>query len=126
MNQSEKALAACREYDRLMTSIAKAKRDIGDGLDRCDRRFTGPSGDNYIPDGKQTHLADAFDFCFDEDAYGEVRMYHSELEQIEIIGDCEGCMKAWKAVRERKEDRKKLGIVKRSIRAIARAKGGAA
>ena len=114
---AEKALHLCGEYDRLMSSIAKSKSDIGNGLANCDRIFTGPDGD-YIPDGKQTHLADAFEphyRDFDDDA-----VYATEQEQIEIIGECEGCLKAWKAVRDRKAARKALGIVKRQIRMIGR------
>jgi len=115
--RAEKALHLCREYDRQMTAIAKGKADIGDGLDKCDRRFTGPNGD-YIPDGKQTHLAEAFDYGIDEDS--EEKSYLGEQEQLEIIGECEGCLKAWNAVHERKAARKALGIVKRQIRMIGR------
>lgn len=116
--KAEKALHLCCEYDRLMTEIAKDKKDIGDGLDCCDRKFTGTNGCDYIPDGKQTHLADAFDFEIDED--DDSRVYADEHEQLEIIGDCEGCLKAWKAVQSRKVARKALGSIKRQIRMLGR------
>ena len=115
--RAEKALHLCREYDRLMSSIAKLKNDIGDGLGHCERYVTGPNGD-YITDGKATHLSEAFEFRFDDDQ--DDRVYNSEKEQLEIIDDCSGCLKAWKAVRDRKAARKALGIVKRQIRMIGR------
>ena len=116
--RAERALHLCGEYDRLMSAIAKLKSDVGDGLEQCDRRVSTGGQDgygdvSYIPDGKQTHLADAFEphyRNFDDDA-----VYATEQEQIEIIGECEGCLKAWKAVRDRKAARKALGIVKRQI-----------
>ena len=121
--RAERALHLCGEYDRLMSAIAKLKSDVGDGLEQCDRRVStggldGYGDVSYIPDGKQTHLADAFEphyRNFDDDA-----VYATEQEQIEIIGECEGCLKAWKAVRDRKAARKALGIVKRQIRMIGR------
>lgn len=119
--REEKALHLCQEYDRLMTSIAKCKSDIGDGLSDCDRKVSGPDGFDYIPDGKQTHLADAFDYGIDED--DEERIYLGEQDQLEIIGDCEGCLKAWTAIHERKTARKALGIVKRQIRMLGRGVG---
>ncbi len=118
--RAEKALHLCGEYDRLMSSIAKSKIDIGNGLANCDRIFTGPDGD-YIPDGKQTHLAEAFTPFDDEDECGYlVQSYNPPEEIAEIIGDCEGCAKSYAAIQERKAARKALGIVKRQIRMIGR------
>lgn len=132
-NQAEKALAAIREYDRLMTAIAKNRADIGEGLGSCDRVVWsggddfGFGGTSYIPDGKKTHLSEAFEPFDDDDGVNYPRKGYNAPEEIaEIIGDCEGCKRAYAAVLERKANRKALGVIKRSIRAIARAKGGAA
>lgn len=125
MSQAEKALAAIREYDRLMIAIAKNKDDIGAGIDCCDRFVTDQYGCKYIPDGKSIHLSDAFAPFDDDDGCGYlVKQYNTPEEIAEIIGDCEGCKKSYAAIQDRKQNRKKLGAIKRSMRAIARAKGG--
>ena len=49
-----------------------------------------------------------------------IKFTESEIKALEIIGDCEGCLKAYKAVQERKSNKKKLGAIKRTIRAIGR------
>ena len=126
MTKAEKALAACKEYDRLMTEIRKNTKTIGDGVDECDRYIdaTDPSGIKdvrYIPDGKDTHLSEVF-AGYDEDGMFEpIHFHYSRPEALEIIGDCKGCRKAYEAVQERKANKKKLGAIKRTIRAIGRA-----
>lgn len=123
MTKEEKALAACKEYDRLMTAIRKNTDDISDAM--CDRiietgDLDGHGNVSYIHDGKKTHLAEAFE-SYDGGSDFPVRCYKTPEEIAEIIGDCEGCKKAYEAVQDRKSNRKKLGSIKRTIRAIGRA-----
>lgn len=125
--QAEKALAAVREYDRLMLAISTNTTDINKGLEACERRQLTEGDDwnepvSYIPDGKQTHLAEAFEPFDDSDGYFPMKGYNPPEEIAEIISECEGCKKAYAAIIERKANRKKLGIIKRSMRAIARGK----
>lgn len=119
-SQAEKALAACRRYDELMTSIRRDTELISSA--ECDRVVsTGGEVDiSYIPDGKKTHLQDVFDGYEDEGVYGVVKCHYLPEEALEIIGDCEGCKRAFEAVQRRKLARKQLGAVKRAIRIIAR------
>ena len=124
MTKAEKALAACKEYDRLMTEIQKNTKTIGDGLDECDRYIdaTDPSGIQdvrYIPDGKGTHLSEVFAGYIGGDWEPEHRHY-TEAKALEMVKDCAGCLRAYKAVQERKANKKKLGAIKRTIRAIGR------
>lgn len=127
--QAEKALSAVREYDRIMVAISTNTTEINKGLEACDRRHLLPGDDwnepvSYIPDGKQTHLADAFTPYEDDDGTCyPIKGYNTPEEISEILGDCEGCKKAYAAIIERKANRKALGIIKRSMRAIARGKG---
>lgn len=118
MTKADKALAACREYDRLMKAIAKNKSDIGDGLEHCTWWIIDIDGSRHIPNENDTHLSSAFEFHIDE--YSGERAYLSEQEQLEIVGECEGCLKAWHAIKDRKANKKALGIIKRSIRLIGR------
>lgn len=122
MTKEEKALAACKEYDRLMIEIKKNTTTIGDGLEYCTRREPVPSAPwlKEIPEGKQSHLAEAFE-SFDGGTDFPVRCYHTPEDIKEIIGECSGCLRAYKAVQERKANKKKLGAIRRTIRAIGRA-----
>lgn len=122
MTKGEKALAACKEYDRLMIEVKKNTATIGDGLDYCTRMEPVPSAPwlKEIPEGKQSHLAEAFE-SFDGGTDFPVRCYHTPEDIEEIIGECSGCLRAYKAVQERKANKKKLGAIKRTIRAIGRA-----
>lgn len=122
--QAEKALEACREYDRLMAEIRKNTDDISDAM--CDRiietgDLDGFGNVSYIPDGKQTHLSEVFAGYDENGAFEPVRHHYSRTEALEIIGDCEACRKAYEAVQARKLNRKKLGAIKRAIRIIGRA-----
>ena len=122
---AEKAVEACKEYDRLLKAIDQNRIDIGDGSSACDRiietgDLDGCGNVRYIPDGKDTHLGEVFKGYISSESYEPEHSHWSESEALEIIGDCEGCLKAYKAVQERKANKKKLGAVKRAIRAIAR------
>ena len=123
---AEKALEACKEYDRLLKAIHQNRIDIVDGSSACDRivetgDLDGYGNVQYILDGKDTHLGEVFKGYISSESYEPEHRHYSEAKALEIIGDCEGCLKAYKAVQERKTNKKKLAAVKRSIRAIARA-----
>ncbi len=122
---AEKALEACKEYDRLLKAIHQNRIDIGDGSSSCDRivetgDLDGYGNVQYIPDGKDTHLGEVFKGYISSESYEPEHCHYSESKALEIIGDCEGCLKAYKAVQERKSNKKKLGAIKRMIRSIAR------
>ena len=116
---AEKALEACKEYDRLMKEIAKNKEEIGRAPE-CDRYADSDSGP-YIPDNGMTHLSEVFAGYDSDDGYfAPIHCHYKADEALEIIGECEGCRQAYMAVQERKANKKKLAAVKRYIRAIAR------
>ena len=122
---AEKALEACKEYDRLLKAIHQNRIDIGDGSSSCDRivetgDLDGYGNVQYIPDGKDTHLGEVFKGYISSESIEPEPHHYSESKALEIIGDCEGCLKAYKAVQERKSNKKKLGAIKRTIRSIAR------
>ena len=122
---AEKALEACKEYDRLLKAIHQNRIDIGDGSSACDRiietgDLDGYGNVQYIPDGKDTHLGEVFKGYISSESFEPEHHHYSESKALEIIGDCEGCLKAYMAVQERKANKKKLAAVKRYIRAIAR------
>ena len=62
MTKVEKALAACKEYDRLMTEIRKNTKTIGDGLANCTRMAPVPSAPflKELPDGVKSHVQEVF------------------------------------------------------------------
>lgn len=126
MSTAEKALAAIREYDRLMTAIAQNKADIGDGLDACvryvDTDEDGRKCEHLIPGDGKSHLAEAFEPRLVSNDYFDQETYSSPEEIAEILIDCPGCQKAYAAIQERKANRKKLGAVKRAMRMIGRTK----
>jgi len=121
MKPADKALLACKEYDRLMTAIRANTKDIGDGAECCSRWVSDGTGGHWIPGGGMTHLTEAFEPYESDGEHFPTKEWNDEHGALEIIGDCAGCLKAYKAVQERKANRKKLGAVKRSIRAIGRA-----
>lgn len=121
--QAEKALAAIREYDRLMAAIANNTADIASGLECCTRSVEDKDGFRYVPGGVDTHIKEAFAPYDYDDGYFFVKGYNQPEEIAEIIIECEGCKKAYAAIIERKANRKALGVIKRSMRAIARGKG---
>lgn len=119
--QAEKALEACKEYDRLMTEIAMNTRTISDGLSYCTRMVSQPGYfAQALPDGVKSHVGEVFS-GFIAGEFEPEHHYYSEKAAIAIIGDCAGCLRAYKAVQERKANKKALGSVKRKIRMIARA-----
>ena len=121
MSQIEKALHACKEYDRLMTEIAMNKKTIGDGLSYCTRMVIKPGYfDPALPNGVKSHVQEVFSGFIGGDWEPELH-YYSESKALEIVSECAGCLRAYKAVQERKANRKKLGAVKRAIRMIGRA-----
>ena len=115
MNPAEKALNACKEYNRLMLEIKRNTEEIGSS--GCTRLVYNL----YMKNGERsTHLAEVFS-GYDSDGYYEPVHHHwSQAEALEIIGDCEGCRKAYQAVQERKSNKKALGAIKRTIRMIGR------
>lgn len=118
--QAEKALEACKEYDRLMKAIDNNRQAIGNATE-CDRYADSDSGP-YIPDHGVTHLDEVFAGYDSDDCYfAPLHCHYQRDEALEIIGECEGCRQKYEAIQERKANRKKLAAVKRSIRAIARA-----
>ena len=121
MNKAEKALAACKEYDRLMTEIRKNTKTIGDGLDHCTRMAPVPSAPflKELPEGVKSHVQEVFAGYVGGDWEPEHRHY-TEAKAMEMVKDCPGCLRAYKAVQERKANKKKLGAIKRTIRAIGR------
>jgi Fe-S cluster biogenesis protein NfuA len=117
--KAEKALEACKEYDRLMKEIDKNRQAIGSAPE-CDRYVDSESGP-YIPDHGMTHLNEVFaGYDTDDGYFAPLHCHYQGDEVLEIIGECEGCKKSYEAIQERKANRKKLAAVKRSIRAIAR------
>jgi hypothetical protein len=57
--KADKALEACKEYDRLMSAIKRNTEEIGEGLDVCSRWVDDESG-RHFAGGDDTHLAEAF------------------------------------------------------------------
>ena len=119
--KAEKALDACKEYDRLMTEIRRNTDEIGSGADSCSSWVCDRYGIKSIPGNGMTHLTESFEPHEDEGECFTTKVFNDETEIIEIIGECQGCLRAYKAVQERKANKKKLGTIKRTIRAIARA-----
>ena len=106
-----------------MAEIAMNTKTIGDGLDYCTRMVPVASAPflNELPKGVQSHIQEVF-AGYDEDGmFNPVHFHYTESEALETIGDCTGCLRAYKAVQERKANKKKLGAIKRTIRAIGRA-----
>ncbi len=126
-SKADRALALCKEYDRLLCEISRNRDEISRASEKCDRMVTysgGPLGKgvsyNAVPDGGNTCIGDVFEGYLTDSNFEPERRYYTETEALEIIGDCEGCMKVYLAVQARKANRMKLGAVKRSIRALGR------
>lgn len=111
-SKAEKALEACKEYDRLMNEIHMNTKTIGDGLDYCTRI-------PELPEGVKSHVQEVFAGYIGGD-WEPTHYHYTEDKALEIIGDCAGCLRAYKAVQERKANKKKLGAIKRTIRALGR------
>lgn len=125
MSAAEKALAAIREYDRLMTAIAQNKLDIGNGLGKCENLVSATlHGEDvsYMREGGVSHLEKAFAPHIDNSSMFDELAYNTPEEIAEILSECPGCQEAYAAIQERKANRKKLGAVKRAMRMIGRAK----
>lgn len=123
MSAADKALAACKEYDRLMTAIKRNTEEIGEGVEVCSRWVSDGTGGHWIPGGGMTHLTEAFtpyESMPDYPDYSHINEWNDEPAALEIIGECTGCLRAYNAVQERKANRKKIGAVKRTIRMIGR------
>lgn len=125
-----KAIALCAEYARLNSAIKALGMDIGFALGSC----PGVNGDLIEPEGPldwhelnafldrqrkdQTHLKEALTPDVDHDGSG---IWMEEADITEHVACCPMCSSAWKAIKQRKADRKALGIVKRRITMMGRA-----
>lgn len=121
-SREEKALAACKEYDRLMNEIKRLTKVIGEGISACvdPKAYEWVGGETKH--NPHTHLHAAFALEDGGDYWdGPRRVGKTPKEVEEILAPCLGCRMAYKYVRERKEAKKQLGIIKRTIRAIGRA-----
>ena len=119
MSHADKALAAILEYDRLMSAINDCRKIISNPANECDRAVTVEEW-TYIPDNKHSHIQGVLAGFIDSDGYAPVHHHFHRDEALEIIGDCEGCLKVFEAIQERKRLKAKLGSTKRTIRLIAR------
>lgn len=126
MNKAEKAIHLCQEYDRLLKAIDQNRKDIGSVP--CSREVISTEecmGETIIhtsiPDGEKSHLSEVFEGYDSDGNWEPVHHHFNQFESLELIGDCEGCLKSYWAVQARKANRKQLGSIKRSIRALGRA-----
>lgn len=110
--RQERALAACIEYDALMTSIADLTQSIGNALGQCPNPSRNPS--------IETHLADALRRYYTDGEDGPEGFYLSDEEKRPILDQCSHCSIAYDYIQQRRAAKKRLGIVKRQIRFIGR------
>lgn len=100
----QKAVAACIEYTKLSQEIAALTKKIGEYGDAC---FNESSGTGYF----EAHLSVFFKSRWHE----EDPMTLHDLED-----NCEHCFAAYQVILQRKEARKRLGVIKRKLIAIGK------
>ena len=118
--RQERALKACIEYDTLLTRIKELSHGISDAIGQCPI-FNDP---NAIPDAHghyPTHLNQAFQpFLTGDSIFGPVHEWLGDNEKREILDQCPHCSMAYEFIQQRRAAKKRLGIIKRSIRSIGR------
>lgn len=117
--RQERALKACIEYDTLMKRIKELSHGIRDAIGQCPI-FNDP---NAIPDARghyPTHLHQALAAHDEDGMFHPIRVWLDEDEKREILDQCSHCSMAYEFIQQRRAAKKRLGIIKRSIRSIGR------
>ena len=112
---SDRAIAACRDYDYWAAHIKLLTERIGDELGQCNRGWSEKG---------RTHVSEAFSVTHVEansHHYEDSHRFRTETEQNEIVSGCDHCRHALTAIRQRIAARKCWGVAKREIRSVARA-----
>jgi len=116
-----RALDLCREYEQLSVSIVDYTKQIGNCLAQC---MISVNATDLTPCNKKgfvmTHLAQAFEPFLSDDEYYPELQWNDEAVIAEILSGCPHCQQAYAHIQARKAAKKRLGAVKRSIRAIGR------
>ena len=101
---------ACADYAEARLAVKKATLRIGAYLSDCSRA----EDDSKLnrKGGQYSHVSQVLEWEVDD--YGSESTYTAQ-ERAEVLAECPGCQKAWQAIQDRREWRKKFGIAKRRI-----------
>lgn len=136
----ESALSACRQYENAATEIARLTKEIGDALMECPTLDPeeGIAGVGPMP-GQWTHLKAVYKVIVPTGPEDARRIGSDEATRIlagddpmpsdEVPGlpgdppsdmECPHCLKAHRAIQERKSARQRMGAAKRFIRSVGK------
>ena len=120
---ADKALMACIQYDFLLREIDRLTRCIGESLSWCPISINADENTPLTKKGfVKTHLAQAFEPEIEDDGTMQpCYIWFDDAEITEFLSECPHCTQAYRQIKERKEFKKRLGAVKRTIRMIGRA-----
>jgi hypothetical protein len=125
LTPAEKALELCREYALLSRRVSDLTTRIAEALALCpvylDATDDTPTNDKGF---YRTHITEAFEWLVYPGPEGAIpfRYRRSDSEIRRLLNACPACATAYRQIKSRKAARLRLGIVKRSIRALGKMK----
>ncbi|MGF6153982.1 hypothetical protein [Pseudomonas fluorescens] len=110
MKTASKFEQACADYAEARLVVRKATLRIGAYLSDCTR--ADDDSKTNRKGGQYSHVSQVLEWEVDD--YGNESTY-TAAERAEVLAECQGCQKAWQAIQDRREWRKKFGIAKRRV-----------